>query len=231
MGAPRPAGPQPRDGLQRAQQSRADSGRLRVPTGRLVVSRWVRSFAVAWPIVLSCALITSVTILVTPLAKLEAAPEGQVTWAFHVTLAPRWLDPGETESAITPFKILYAVHDALVKPMPAGLNTPSLAESWSISPDGATYEFVLRQNARFHTGDPVTADDVKFSFERYRGGAASIFKQRVREVQVVDPLRVRFQLTEPWPDFMTFYGTSASGAAWIVPKRYFEKVGDDGFKK
>jgi len=53
----------------------------------------------------------------------------------------------------------------------------------------------------------------------------------VREVQIVDPGRVRFHLKEPWPDFMTFYGTSATGAAWIVPKKYVEKVGDDGFLK
>ena len=53
----------------------------------------------------------------------------------------------------------------------------------------------------------------------------------MREVQIVDPGRVRFVLKEPWPDFMTFYGTSATGAAWIVPKKYVEKVGDDGFKK
>ena len=61
-----------------------------------------------------------------------AGPEGQVTYAFHVTLAPRWLDPGETESAISPFKVLYAIHDALVKPMPQSPTTPSLAESWSV---------------------------------------------------------------------------------------------------
>src|SRR5437660_4431756 len=40
-----------------------------------------------------------------------------------------------------------------------------------------------------------------------------------------------FHRREPWPDFMTFYGTSATGAGWIVPKKYVEKVGDDGFKK
>jgi peptide/nickel transport system substrate-binding protein len=158
------------------------------------------------------------------------AAEGQMVWAFHVTLAPRWLDPGETESAISPFKILYAIHDALVKPMPAGLTTPSLAESWSMSSDGTSYEFVLRQ-ARFHSGDPVTAEDVKFSFERYRGGAAKLLKDKVKEVQVVDARRVRFQLKEPWPDFMTFYGTTATGAGWVVPKKYVERVGDDGFKK
>jgi peptide/nickel transport system substrate-binding protein len=72
---------------------------------------------------------------------------------------------------------------------------------------------------------------VKFSFERYRGAAAKALKERVREVQVVDPGRVRFHLKDPWPDFMTFYGTSATGAGWIVPKAYVEKVGDDGFKK
>jgi peptide/nickel transport system substrate-binding protein len=38
-------------------------------------------------------------------------------------------------------------------------------------------------------------------------------------------------LKEPWPDFMTFYGTSATGAGWVVPKKYVEKVGDDGLKK
>jgi peptide/nickel transport system substrate-binding protein len=154
-----------------------------------------------------------------------------MTWGVHVTLAPRWLDTAEIEADITPFMILYALHDALVKPMPGNLNTPSLAESWTMSKDGRTWEFVLRKNTRFHNGDPVTAEDVKFSFERYRGAAATLFKERVREVQVVDPGRVRFHLKEPWPDFMTFYGTSASGAGWIVPKKYLEKVGEDGFRK
>src|SRR5512145_1715789 len=160
-----------------------------------------------------------------------AAPEGTMTWGVHITLASRWLDPGETEGIATPFMVLYALHDALVKPMPAGLYTPSLAESFTPSKDGLTYEFVLRKGVKFHNGEPVTAADVKFSFERYKGAGSKILKERVREIQIVDPGRVRFQLKEPWPDFMTFYGTSATGAAWIVPKKYVEKVGDDGFKK
>src|SRR5881227_1305526 len=127
--------------------------------------------------------------------------------------------------------VLYAIHDAVVKPMPAGDNTPSLAESWTVSKDALTYEFVLRKGVKFHNGDPVTAEDVKFSFDRYRGAAAKLLKERVREVQIVDAGRVRFVLKEPWPDFMTFYGTSATGAGWIVPKAYVEKVGEDGFKK
>jgi peptide/nickel transport system substrate-binding protein len=160
-----------------------------------------------------------------------AAPEGTLTWGVHITLASRWLDPAETEALITPFMMLYALHDALVKPMPAGPNTPSLAESWTQSKDGLTYEFVIRKGVKFHNGDPVTAADVKFSFERYKGSGAKVLKERVREIQIVDAGRVRFQLKAPWPDFMTFYGTSATGAGWIVPKAYVEKVGDDGFKK
>ena len=160
-----------------------------------------------------------------------AAPEGTLTWGVHVTLVTRWLDPAETEGLITPFMIFYALHDALVKPMPGGINTPSLAESWTASKDGKTYEFVLRKGVKFHNGEPVTAEDVKFSFERYKGAAGKLLKDKVKEVQVLDPARVRFVLKDAWPDFMTFYGTSASGAGWIVPKKYVEQVGEDGFKR
>ena len=160
-----------------------------------------------------------------------AAPEGQMTWAVHVTIAPTWFDPAETPGIVTPFMLLYAMHDGLLKPMPGNALAPSLAQSWSTSKDGLTYEFVLRKNATFHDGSPVTAEDVKFSFERYRGTAASLMKAKVARVEVVDPARVRFVLKQPWADFMTFYATPATGAAWIVPKKYVEKVGDEGFKK
>ena len=159
------------------------------------------------------------------------APVGQVTWAVHISLAPTWFDPAETPGIGTPFMILYALHDALVKPMPGNAMAPSLAESWSVSKDGFVYEFVLRHGVKFHNGDPVTAEDVKFSFERYRGAAAKLLREKVAAVEVVDPSRVRFRFKEPWPDFMTYYGSLTTGAGWIVPKKYVEKVGDDGFKK
>jgi peptide/nickel transport system substrate-binding protein len=160
-----------------------------------------------------------------------AAPEGELTWAVHVSLAPTWFDPAETPSVITPFMMLYAMHDAVVKPIPGNQMSPSLAESWTVSKDGLAYEFVLRRGVKFHNGDPLTAEDVKFSLERYRGGGAATLKARVAGVDVVDAQRVRIRLKQPWPDFMTFYGTPATGAAWVVPRKYVEKVGDDGFKK
>ena len=172
-------------------------------------------------------LVSAVAVVPVPVAS---ASEGQMTWAVHFALAPTWFDPAETSGIITPFVVLYALHDAMIKPLPGNPMGPSLAESWSASPDGLLYEFVLRKGARFHNGDPVTADDVKFSLERYRGASSKMLKDRVLAIETPDPARVRIRLKQPWPDFMTFYSI-ATGAGWIVPKRYLEKVGDEGFKR
>jgi peptide/nickel transport system substrate-binding protein len=173
--------------------------------------------------------LASLTLVVLTSVAASAAPEGQVTWASHVSLVPTWLDPGETTTG-TQFMVTFALHDAMLKPMPGTPMAPSLAESWAVSPDGLTYEFKLRRGVTFHNGDPVTADDVKFTFERYRGLSAAQLKERVRAVEVVDPERVRFVLKQPWPDFLALYGTLATGAGWIVPRKYIERVGDAGFK-
>ena len=183
-----------------------------------------RSFVLA--IALACVLLAAAP---SPEGAAQAKPEGEMRWALYVTLSPVWFDPGEVTGQLTPFWILYAIHDALVKPMPGNLMSPSLAESWTVSPDGRSYDFKLREGLKFHNGDPFTADDVKFSFHRAKGSKA--LQDRVREVTVVSPSRVRFTLHEPWPDFMSFYGTIVSGAGWIVPRKYVEQVGNDGFKK
>ena len=159
-----------------------------------------------------------------------AAPEGTLTIAMHFTPVTRWLDPAEGESTITPFFLLYALHDGLLKPMPGVGSAPSLAESWAMAKDMQSADFTLRP-AKFHNGEPVTADDVKFSFERYRGGGAKMLKDNVKEIQTPAPNRVRFVFKEPWPDFPAFYGTFVASAGWVVPKKYFERVGEEGFRK
>jgi peptide/nickel transport system substrate-binding protein len=176
--------------------------------------------------------ITAVLILgcVQPGAA-QPAPSGEIVQAWHVTISPTWFDPATAPPQITPFGLLYAIHDAVVRPLPGHKMASSLAESWTESPDGLTYDFKLRGGLKFHNGDPVTAEDVKFSFERYKGAASTELHARVRQVEVVDPLRVRFHLKEAWPDFMTFYGTTATAAGLVVPKKYIAQVGDDGFRK
>src|ERR1700745_1909780 len=165
-----------------------------------------------------------------PGSSFAAGAQGQLTWGVHVSLAPTWFDPAETPGLITPFMILYALHDAMVKPMPGQPFAPCLADSFSAAEDGRSYDFVLRQGVKFHNGDPTAAEDVKFSFERYRGASHSLMQERVANIEAPDPRPVRFNLKTPWPDFLTFYAT-ATGAGWIVPKKYVERVGDDGFKK
>ena len=129
------------------------------------------------------------------LGDLAAKPSGQMTWAIHFTIAPTYFDPAET-TGITSFLFLYAMHDALVKSMPGNPQAPSLAESWRESDDGLTYEFVLRRGVTFHNGDPVTAEDVKFSFERYRGTTATLYRNKIKDIEIVDPHRLRFHLKE-----------------------------------
>ena len=67
-------------------------------------------------------------------AALGASPEGQLVWAVHISLAPTWFDPAETPGMITPFLLLYALHDAMVKPMPGNAAEPCLAEAWKMAP-------------------------------------------------------------------------------------------------
>ena len=126
---------------------------------------------------------------------------------------------------------LYALHDALVKPLPGSPLTPCLAESWTESPDGLVYEFTLRQGVQFHNGDPLHAEDVHFSFRRYKGTSAKLLHDKVKAVEVLDAHRLRFVLHAPWPDFLTFYATPATGAAWIVPKSISNRSVTMGFQR
>ena len=164
-------------------------------------------------------------------ATAASKSEGQLTIAFDTSIAPTYLDPAETTGIAAPFVFLYALHDALIKPLPGNHMAPCLAESWTESADGLVYEFQLRKSLTFHNGDPFTAEDVKFSFLRYKGTSAKLLHEQVKAVEIIDAHRLRFVLYTPWPDFLTFYATPATGAAWIVPKKYLKQVGDDGFKR
>src|SRR5258706_23015 len=161
----------------------------------------------------------------------QGQPDGQLTVAFDASIASTFLDPAETPGLGTPFVFLYALHDALIKPLPGNDMAPCLAESWKESADGLVYEFKLREGLRFHNGDPFTAEDVKFSFLRYRGASAKLLHDRDKAAATIDQYRIRFVLHTPGPDFLVFYATPATGAAWIVPKKYIEKVGEEGFRR
>lgn len=184
-----------------------------------------------FPMLLVLGLALSILAVVLSTPQGAAAPNGHMVFALDFSIAPTWFDPAETPAITTPFIFAYALHDALLKPLPGKVMAPALAKSWTESADGLSYEFELREGVTFHNGDPFTAEDVTFSFERYRGANAALLREKVKAVEAVGPHRVRFELHEPWPDFLAYYGTPATGAAWIVPKKYVEQVGDEGFKQ
>ena len=159
-----------------------------------------------------------------------AAPEGTLTIGLHVSAAPTWFDPAEAPGYITPYMFYYLMHDAMGKAMPGADPAPALAESWTSAPDGMSHDFVLRAGTKFHDNTPVTVEDVRFSFQRYRGVAHTTLHDRVAAVEIVNDRTVRFHMKAPWPDFMTYY-LGVTSAGWVVPKAYVEKTGEDGFKK
>jgi len=162
-----------------------------------------------------------------------AAPNGAMTLAWHTAMAPRWLDPQDHDGTATPDNFLSALHDALIKNSGTTLyDRPSLAERYEFTKDGRSATFWLRDGIKFHNGEPVTPEDVKFSYESYRGALASAFKAKTEAVDIVDQRTVRFRFKEPFLDFLLLLGSgNVTGAGWVVPAKYYQQVGPDGFKR
>jgi peptide/nickel transport system substrate-binding protein len=179
-------------------------------------------------------------ILSGPLARLDikdaeiattrGQPRGTLTIAQHFALDPGWLDPLEHSYALTQQTYDYLVHDALVKPMPQGEATYSLAEHAEMAADYRRAGFRLRPGLKFHDGQPLTTADVKWTYENYKGAHAKRFRDKLEHVQIVDDRTIVFHFKEPFLEFMDLYNGAVSGAGWIVPRHYYEKVGRDGFK-
>ena len=167
----------------------------------------------------------------SPAADPRGEPKGKFVYAFYTSPAPAWLDPQENPAVITPYFVQYALHDALVKHLPHEPLAPSLAASYEIAPDFKSATFKLREGITFHNGDLVMPEDVKFTFENYRGANAKILKDKTERIETPDARTVKFVFKEPFLDFPILYGTPASGAGWVVPKKYYEQVGPDGFKQ
>ena len=116
----------------------------------------------------------------------QRPPEGQLSLGVSFTITPPYLDPAEATQVIASAIFLYALHDALIKPLPGNPMAPALATSWTESPDGLVYEFTLREGVTFHNGDPFTAEDVKFSFLRYKGASAKQLHEKVKAIEIRD---------------------------------------------
>ena len=92
---------------------------------------------------------------------------------------------------------------------------PKLAEKWEVSKDGMTYTFTLRSGAKFTSGNPVTAADVRFSLRRLKNlkDNPSFFMDPMKDVQVVDERTVRIVLAAPDASFLAALAAVPCGIA------------------
>jgi len=174
---------------------------------------------------------TSVTVSSSPPAR--AAAKGKIVLAWHAGLATRWLDPQDHDGTATPDNFITAIHDALIKNQGTELyNHLALAEHFTLAADSKSATFTLRKGIKFQNGEPVTPQDVKFSYESYRGAKADVFKRKTDRVEIVDDRTIRFLFKEPFLDFAVLFGTAnVAGAGWVVPEKYYKQVGADAFKQ
>jgi peptide/nickel transport system substrate-binding protein len=147
-------------------------------------------------------------------------------WAETVLRIPIPADPimnpviGTDAAAVPVNRFLY---DSLTRPDPKGLEPrPGLATEWSARPDGLVWTFKLVRTAKWHDGKPFTAEDVKYTYDVIldpkqnspRRSAIAVIK----EVKVVDPYTVSFELAQPLASFPTI----AAYNVGIVPRHLLE---------
>jgi peptide/nickel transport system substrate-binding protein len=199
-----------------------------------------KAFAILSGLTLTCGVAwgqsvpsASRPILSGPLAKLDikdarveagrGTPKGGLRIGLHFGIDPGWFDPLGYHGAALQF--FYLMHDALIKPMPQGEFTYSLAERAEMSADYRRAAFRLRPGLKFQDGHPLTTADVKWTYENYRGLGFKYLQEKVENIQIVDDRTIIFHFKGPFVDFLDLYSGSGSGIGWIVPRHYYERVG------
>jgi peptide/nickel transport system substrate-binding protein len=164
-------------------------------------------------------------------AAAKAAPSGNMVLAWHTNIAPRWLDPQQHDGGATPDNFLNVLHDALIKNFRDELyDHLALAERYEFAEDAKSATFRLRPGIKFHNGAPVTPEDVRWSYEHYHGAWAKVLQDRTDGIEILDDHTLRFDFKRPFLDFPRLMGTAnVSGAAWVVPAKYYQEVGQEGF--
>lgn len=154
----------------------------------------------------------------------EPVPGGVLKLAFSAD--PAGFDPARGPSGMS-HVVIEQVYSTLMSLHPDATPYPDLAESYEMSDDGLTYTFHLRPGVKFHNGDDLTAEDVKFTFDRLRapdsGYAYGSQVETIESVEVVDPETVRFHLSKPTGPFLIYMAFPGSS---IVPKKVVESGHD-----
>ncbi len=133
---------------------------------------------------------------------------------------------------------LSLIFDYLVGTTPDGepSQTGGLAAKWENSPDYKRWTFHLRKGVKFHNGDDVTSEDVKFSLQRATGkrsttGYAGPLRTLIQDIETPAPDRVVIVVKEPTLIIATYLSRALSTEGMVLPKKYIEANGDDVFAR
>jgi peptide/nickel transport system substrate-binding protein len=183
-------------------------------TRRLLLSLGVAAAAIA----------LGLTAASGPVAAQQPVRGGALKVAFSAD--PAGFDPARGPSGMS-HVVIEQIYSTLMSLDPDAKPYPDLATRYEVSPDGLEYTFYLRQGVKFHNGDPLTAEDVKFTFDRLRapnsGYSYGSQVETIAEVQVLDPSTVKFKLSKPTGPFLIYMAFPGSS---IVPKKLVESGHD-----
>src|ERR1700746_777422 len=133
------------------------------------------------------------------LAAQNAVADGKMVVAWHTNIASRWLDPQQHDGTASPDNFLMALQDALIKNFrEVHYDHPALAEGFDFAEDAKSATFRLRSGIKFHDGTAVSPEDVKWSYEHYRGAWGEVLHERTEAVEIFDDRAVRFHFKRPF---------------------------------
>ncbi len=171
-----------------------------------------------------------------PVAVKAAKPTGEVVIGLP-NLGSEVFDPSKDRSVIRTYQAPAPLYESLYAHWPPdGEVRPFLLQSGEVAATGLSWTFKLRDGIRFSNGDAMTAEDVKFSLDRYRSkdsltSLAGQFRESIKDVVVVDRLTVRVDLNEPMAALPIFLAGQTGNEGIVVPKAYIERVGWEEFER
>ena len=167
-----------------------------------------------------------------PLSSI-AAPQGDLRIGMPTLNEQAFLPQATVGFAVA---YLSPMFDFLVKSDKEGNFDPkqSLAEKWETSADQLSWTFTIRQGVKFHNGDPLTADDVKYTLDmtttaKNVAGRRADFEAFFKSVEVTSPNTVKVNLKKPWPYLLFFLSDLIGVQGMVVPKKYIEEKGEANF--
>lgn len=176
-------------------------------------------------------LLVGVLVLALPVAGTAAEAKGALkdtlvlaTWEDLATMDP------QSSNRASNWMVQRNIYDKLVEERPDGTVEPRLATSWEFV-DDVTIRFKLRDDVKFHNGEPFTAEDVLFTIERGKANSisASTFKFfDAKNSRVIDPHTVELKLVSP---YSAIFNTLSSGRGSIVSKKAVLEMGDNKFAR